>query len=97
MPCATVCELGVAEMPKSAGPGTINVAVAECDRVPLMPVIVRAYVPAAMVDAVTTVNVELPELVTDAGLKLAVAPVGNPLTLKVAVPVKLFSAVIDVV
>ena len=84
-------------MPKSGGPGTINVAVVECDRVPLVPVIVRAYVPAAIVDAVRTVSVELPEPVTDVGLKLAVAPAGKPLTLKVAVPVKLFSAVIDVV
>lgn len=30
----------------------------------------------------------VPELVTDDGLKLAVAPVGNPLALKLTVPVK---------
>ena len=37
-------------------------------------------------------TVELPEALIDAGLKLAVAPVGNPLALSVTVPVKPFSA-----
>ena len=64
---------------------------------PLVPVIVRGYVPTAVVDAVETVSVEFPEPVSDAGLKLAVAPVGNPLTLKAAVPVKPFSALSDAV
>ncbi len=96
MPCVTVAELGVAAMLKS-GPCTTNVTVAVCDRVPLVPVIVRGYVPAGVVDTVETVSVELPELVTDVGLKLAVAPVGNPLTLNAAVPVKPFSGLIDVV
>jgi hypothetical protein len=36
---------------------------------------------------VLTVSVELPDVVTEPGLKLAVAPVGNPLTLKVTAPV----------
>ena len=31
---------------------------------------------------VITLNVDVPEPVTDAGLKLAVAPDGNPLTLR---------------
>ena len=96
MPCVTVAELGVAAMVKS-GPCTTNVTVAECDRVPLAPVIVRGYEPVGVVVAVTTVSVEFPETVIDVGLKLAVAPVGNPLTLKAAVPVKPFSALIDVV
>jgi hypothetical protein len=40
------------------------------------------------VETVETDRVELPEVVTDVGLKLPVAPVGNPLTLKFTVPVK---------
>ena len=40
-----------------------------------------------------TVIVEEPELITDEGLKLAVAPDGRPLTLKLVVPVNPFSAV----
>ena len=35
---------------------------------------------------VVTVKVEEPEPVTDAGLKLAVEPTPNPLTLKLTVP-----------
>ena len=35
-----------------------------------------------------TVNVVEPDVVLDAGLKLAVAPVGRPVTLNVTVPVK---------
>jgi len=96
LPCITVAELGVAERLKS-GPCTTNVTVVECDNVPLVPVIVRGYVPTAVVDAVTTVNVEFPELVSDAGLKLAVTPAGKPLTLKLAVPVNPFSVLSDVV
>ena len=38
--------------------------------------------------AVVTVMVDEPEVVTEAGLKLALAPAGNPLALKVTVPVK---------
>ncbi len=97
LPCVTVCELGLAERLKSAGPCTTNVTVAVCDRLPLVPVIVSVYVPAGVVVAVETVRVELPEVVTDAGLKLAVAPVGSPLTLRFTVPVKPFRALIVVV
>ena len=42
--------------------------------------------------AVLTVSVELPEVFTEVGLKLAVAPVGSPLTLKPTVPVNPFTA-----
>ena len=37
---------------------------------------------------VVIVRVELPEPVTEAGLKLAVAPVGKPLTVKLTAPLK---------
>jgi len=76
---------------------TTRVTAAECDRLPLVPVIVRGYVPTAVVAVVEIVSVELPEPATDAGLKLAVAPVGSPLTLRLTVPVKPFSALSDVV
>lgn len=54
---------------------------------PLVPVIVNGKLPVGVVLAVVTVKVEEPEVVTDAGLKLAVAPVGSPLTLRFTVPV----------
>jgi hypothetical protein len=41
---------------------------------------------------VDTVRVEEPEPVTEAGLKLALAPVGNPLALKVTVSPDPFTA-----
>ena len=55
--------------------------------VPLLTVIVNVNVPFG-VDEVCTVSVEEPELVIDAGLKLKVAPAGNPLALKVSVPLR---------
>jgi hypothetical protein len=76
---------------------TASATVVECDRPPLVLVIVSAYVPAGVVVAVKTVSIELPEPAIDVGLKLAVAPVGSPLTLRFTVSVKPFSALIDVV
>jgi hypothetical protein len=55
------------------------------------------YIPVGVVVVVDTVSVELPEVVIDAGLKLAVAPEGKPLKLRLTVPVKPFSAPIVVV
>jgi hypothetical protein len=40
---------------------------------------------------VVTVIVEEPEVVTEGGLKLAVAPAGSPLALKLTVPVNPFT------
>ena len=40
-----------------------------------------------VVDDVVTVSVDEPDAVTEAGVKLGVAPGGNPLTLNVTVPV----------
>ena len=56
-------------------------------RLPLVPVIVNGKLPAGVAVLVVTVIVEDPDVVTDDGLKLAVAPEGSPLTLKVTVPV----------
>ena len=55
-------------------------------KVELLTVIVSGYVPAGVDVDVLTVNVEEPELLIVAGLKLAVAPAGNPLTLSVKAP-----------
>lgn len=44
--------------------------------------------PATVVpEVVVMARVELPEVVTEAGVNVAVAPAGNPLTLKLTVPV----------
>jgi len=48
---------------------------------------VTGYEPDAVEDVVDTVIVELPDPLTEVGLKVAVAPVGNPLALNVTVPV----------
>jgi hypothetical protein len=67
---------------------TTRLTVAECVRDPLVPVIVSAYVPAVVLVAVVTFNVELPEPLTEGGLNEPLAPLGNPLTLKLTVPLK---------
>jgi hypothetical protein len=51
-------------------------------------VIVSGELPAGVVLLVVTVMVEVPEPVTVVGLKLALAPAGNPPALKVTVPEK---------
>jgi hypothetical protein len=69
---------------------TASVAEAVCVRVPpvpvLVPVIVTAKLPAGVAAVVVTLIVE--EVVAALGLKVAVAPLGNPLALKLTVPVK---------
>jgi hypothetical protein len=55
---------------------------------------VTVYVPAGVEDDVDILTVELPDPVTDVGLKLAVAPVGNPLALSATLPLNPFEAVI---
>ncbi|HEY3136790.1 MAG TPA: hypothetical protein VGL29_12245 [Blastocatellia bacterium] len=64
---------------------TIRVTDVDCCKAPLVPVIVKVNVPRWF--PAVTVIVELPEVLTDGGLKLAVAPPVNPLTLNVTVPV----------
>ncbi len=98
-PAVTVCELGVAEMVKfgTGAAFTTRDTAAECTRLPLVPVMIRGYVPAGVAELVETNRVELPEPATEVGLKLPVAPLGNPLTLNVTVPVKPFNAVTLVV
>src|SRR6266404_3247515 len=86
-PRATVRLAGETEIVKSGlGPCTTRVTVVEWDNVPLVPVMVKGNVPAGVVVLVVTLSVELPE-VNEVGLKVAVAPAGNPVTLKLTVPV----------
>ena len=89
MPAVTFCDGGVAEIEKSE---TTNVTVVLWTSVPLVPVIVRVYVPPGVLPDVDTVRVELPAPVTEAGLKFPVAPAGRPDTLQVIVPLKPFNA-----
>ena len=70
---------------------TTRLTVAVCVVLPLVPVIVTVDVPAGAVLAVVTVSVEVPDPVTVAGEKLAVAPLGNPLALSVTTPAKPFN------
>ena len=88
----TEFDKGEAENAKSlAGAFTTNVTVVLWLRLPLTPVIVSAYVAAGVEQLVDTESVEDPETLIDAGVKLAVAPAGTPLTLRLTVPVKPFT------
>ena len=66
---------------------TVSVTPVVRTRLPLVPVIVNEALPVGVVVLVVTVIVEDPDVVTDAGLKLAVVPDGGVLTLNVTVPV----------
>jgi len=81
--------LGVTETVKSGGGAcafTTKLTVVLCVKLPLTPVIVNVDVPTGVLPVVVTVNVELPDPVTVAGEKPAVAPAGNPLALSVTTP-----------
>ena len=69
-----------------------NEAEAVCDKVPLVPVIIKGYVPEASVPVVAMVSVDVPEPVTEGGLKVAPSALGWPLTLRFTVPAKPFCA-----
>jgi hypothetical protein len=71
---------------------TTKVTLAECCKLPDVPVIVTVELPAGVDELVEMLTAGLPEPLTDPGLKLAVAPVGKPLAPKVTVPVNPFSA-----
>jgi hypothetical protein len=68
--------------------------------VPLVPVIVKVYVPVPVLLPVLTVSVEFVGeggSVSDAGLKVQVLRGGHPVTLRFTVPVNPFKAVTVVV
>ena len=86
LPCATLTMAGLALMEKSGGWGltvseTVVLWVAEGPA----PVTVTLTVPVGVDEVVAIVMVELPPVVTLVGLKLAVAPLGKPLALKLTV------------
>ena len=59
-------------------PVTVNEYEAVCEPEDAVPVTVTEYVPVGVVEAVAMVSVEDAPEVTEAGLKLAVAPDGRP-------------------
>jgi hypothetical protein len=67
---------------------TVKLTLAECVRLPLVPVIVRVEVPAAAELLVVMVSVDVPEPLTEAGLRVAVTPAGAPLTPNATAPLK---------
>jgi hypothetical protein len=71
---------------------TTSVTVAVWLREPLVPVIVSVELPIGVLVVVVTFIVALPEPVTEAGLNDADAPVGRPLTLRLTLPLKPFTA-----
>jgi hypothetical protein len=79
---------GVAVSEKLAAAVTVNVTVVVWTKVPLVPVMVRVELPTGVLALVVTVIVDDPVPVTVVGLKVAVAPVGSPLALKVTIPLK---------
>ena len=90
-PPTTVCVAGVTANVKST---TLTVTVAVCASVPFAPVIVSVEFAAGVVPEVVTVKVDVPAPVMVAGLKLAVAPAGNPDTAGVTVPLNPLTAVV---
>ena len=64
------------------------VTVVECESVPLAPAMVTVYVPAGVELEVVMLKVDEPEPVIEAGLNVALAPAGSPLTLRPTVPAK---------
>jgi hypothetical protein len=71
---------------------TLSGTVAVCVSVPLVPVIVSVTLPAGVLDVVVTVSVVFPGALTVLGLNVPTAPVGNPLTVKLTVPLNPFTA-----
>ena len=92
---AETVSYALATPPGVPGELTTRVAEAVWTRLPLVPVIVRVYVPVGVVDAVWTVSVEVPDPLTEVGLNVPVAPVGNPLKVNPTEPVNPPVAVTD--
>ena len=89
-PATTVWVEGVTATVKST---TLSVTGTVCTSDPLVPLMVSVELAAGVVLAVVTVSVDVPVLpVMVEGLKLAVAPVGNPVTVNATFPVKPFTA-----
>src|SRR5262245_45369404 len=85
LPCVPTSVL-MKPTPTGTGTATVNVTPAEWLKLELVPIIDSGKLPTGLVKSVETVIVVVPEPVTVVGLKLALAPVGNPLALKLIVP-----------
>ena len=85
-PTITVWDDGVAVREKSGAGFTIRVTVALWIKLPLVPVMVRVFVPVAAPVVVVMLRVELPEPITEVGVNVALAPAGSPLTVKPTLP-----------
>ncbi len=68
---------------------SVSVAVALCTVVAPVPVTVRTKVPRGALRLVVILRVALPGATTEVGVKLALAPLGRPLTLRLTDPLKL--------
>ena len=88
MPFCTDVLTGVTEIVKSPTWVTTSVTPAVRVNPPLVPRMVSAYVPAGVDADVDTDSADEPDATTDAGLNVAVAPDGRPVTEKATVPVK---------
>ena len=85
-PCATVALAGLADKEKlGVLLITVRTSVAVCVSVPLTPVTVTVAAPTAAVADAVKVK-ELAPVVVEAGLKLAVTPLGKPLAVKATLP-----------
>jgi hypothetical protein len=90
-PAVKVCVAGVAVTVKFC---RTRVTLADFAIDPVVPVTDKVEFPPCVDGAVVTVRVDVPAPVMVAGLKLAVAPAGNPVTLGVTVPLNPFKAVV---
>jgi hypothetical protein len=64
----------------------VRVALVECLKLPLVPVIVSVRFPVVALLLTRTDSVELPEPVTEVGLKVGVTREPCPLTLRLTLP-----------
>jgi hypothetical protein len=97
LPWTTVCEDGDADTEKSGVAAAFTTSVTEVLwlELPLVPVIVKVNVPVDVLLVVWTVRVELPAggTVTEVGLSVQVVLLGQPLTVRLTVPLNPFSGV----
>ena len=64
-----------------------------CESDPLAATMASGYTAAGVALDVQTVNVDVPEPEMEFGLNVPVAPVGNPVTLRLTTPLNPFNAV----
>jgi hypothetical protein len=91
LPAITVCVDGVAKIEKLGTAATIRVTVVVRVRLPLTPVIVSVYEPAAVAPPTVTFNVDAD--VVGFGANEGVTPAGAPLRLSVTLPLNPFVGV----